>query len=195
MEYVTCNDNELLGLLTRSDEKAFAELYNRYWKRMLVRALARLNNQEDAEEIVNDTFIDLWKSRRNLHIRHSLATYLAAVVKYKIMARLVSDGRRVETDGEVCALQVADDATRQQLSFRELQSAIEAAVRTLPDKCQLVFRLSREEGLSDRQIARQLNLSQKTVEGHISNALKKLRISLGNFLGLLSSLGMLMVVL
>ncbi len=195
MEYVTCKDNDLLLLLSMSDEKAFSELYNRYWKRMLVRALARLGNQEDAEEVVNDTFADLWKSRKNLRIRHSLPTYLAAVVKYKIMARVVADDRRIKSVGEVNDLQVADDATQQQLSFRELQISIEMAVKALPDKCQLVFRLSREEGLSDRQIAHRLNLSQKTVEGHISSALKKLRTSLGHFIGLLSLLGLLLVFL
>ncbi len=185
VEFEKLDDRELLRRLSDNDEKALAALYDRYWKRMLVRALSRLECLEDAEEIVNDAFVDLWKSRKNLEIRNALPTYLSAIVKYKVLARLASAAKMPVPESELSLIHIPDDSTLQTLHFAELQAIIKTAINDLPEKCQLVFRLSREKGLSDHEIATELNLSQKTVEGHITNALRKLRTSLSHFLFLL----------
>ncbi|MCZ4224868.1 RNA polymerase sigma-70 factor [Pedobacter rhodius] len=178
------SDNELYSLLKQDNEEAFDRLYNRYWKKMLFKAVLKLQSEADAEEVVQDAFIDLWKSRHTTTIKNTFHTYLAAIIRYKIMAK-IADRKKVIHQGveDIYQLQVVDNSTQQWLSFTDLQAEIEASVAALPEKCQLVFRMSRESGLSDKQIADSLGLSQKTIEAHISKALKVLRTSIGQFLG------------
>ena len=173
------SDNELYALLAQDDEVAFNVLYQRYFKRMLYKALLKLQSDTDAEEIVQDTFVDIWKSRHRIQIKTSFHTYAAAIVRYKVMARMAANKKLLHTNMEdIQQLEVVDNATQQWLSFYDLRKEIEATVKQLPEKCQLVFRLSRESGMSDKQIAAELDISQKAVEGHISRALKSLRGSL-----------------
>lgn len=186
---LTHSDNELLALLKQDKEEAFTLLYNRYWKKMLHKALVKLQSATDAEEVVQDAFIDIWNSRHRITIQHSFATYMAAIVRYKVMAKMAANKKVIhQAAGDMQQLSVVDNSTQQWLNFEDLRSEIEAGVKALPEKCQLVFRLSREAGLSDKQIAEELDLSQKTVEAHISKALKSLRASLGQFLSILPSI-------
>jgi RNA polymerase sigma-70 factor (family 1) len=180
------SDNELYILLAQDNEAAFALLYKRYWKKMLYKAQQKLLAETDAEEIVQDTFVDIWNSRRRIEIQHTFHTYIAAIVRYKILAKRAANNRFVPaTDNNVYELRIVDDSTQQWLRFADLQEEIENVVKALPEKCQIVFRLSRESGLSDKQIAEKLDLSQKTVEGHITKALKSLRTSIGQLLGVM----------
>lgn len=141
--------------------------------------MIKLGNETDAEEIVQDTFLDIWKSRHRIQIRHTFHTYIAAVVRYKVMAKMAANQKLADhTFDDVNQLQISDNSTQQWLNFSDLRDEIEQTVKALPEKCQLVFRLSREAGMSDKQIAARLELSQKTVEAHLSKALKTLRTSL-----------------
>jgi RNA polymerase sigma-70 factor (family 1) len=185
--FSTFTDNELYLLLARDNEEAFTILYHRYWKRMLYKAVIKLQSDTDAEEVVQDAFTDIWKSRHRIKIQNSFHTYLAAIIRYKVMAKMASNKREI-TDyvGDVYKLHVEDKATEQWLGFNELRNEIEKSVKALPEKCQLVFRMSREAGMSDKEIAQNLNVSQKTVEAHISRALKVLRVSINQFLTILA---------
>lgn len=177
--YRDFSDQELYALLANNDEEAFTMLYQRYWKRMLYKAMLKLNSDTDAEEVVQDAFIDIWNSRHRIQIQHTFHTYIAAIVRYKIMAKMASYKKQVQHAAEdVYQLRVVDDATQEWLSFSDLQTEIELTVKALPEKCQLVFRMSREDGMSDKQIAAELEVSQKTVEAHISKALKTLRAAI-----------------
>lgn len=174
--YKNLNDNELYDCLTQDNEEALTILYNRYWKRMIYKAALKLDSDTDAEEVVQDTFMDIWNSRHRIKIQYSFQTYIAAIVKYKVMAKLAANKKiPYEATDNVYQLQVPDHSTQQWLQFSDLQTEIESVVQMLPEKCQIVFRMSREDGLSDRKIAEELNISQKTVEAHISKALKYLR--------------------
>lgn len=182
--YNTFTDNELYLLLAQDNEEAFTILYHRYWKRMLYKAAIKLQSNADAEEVVQDAFTDIWKSRHRIQIQNSFHTYIAAVIRYKVMAKMASNKRGTAED--VHALHVADNATEQWLSFNALRNEIERSVKALPEKCQLVFRMSRERGMSDKEIARDLNISPKTVEAHISRALKFLRVYINKSLSILA---------
>jgi RNA polymerase sigma-70 factor (ECF subfamily) len=180
--YTELSDNELYGLTVQDDHKAFTLLYDRYWKRMLYKALVKLQSDADAEEIVQDAFVDIWKSRHRIKIQHTFHTYIAAIVRYKIMAKMAANRKRLcDYLEDVQEMHVTDNSTEQWLGFNELRAEIENAVKALPQKCQLIFRMSREAGMCDRQISQDLDISQKTVEAHISRALKTLRISIHQF--------------
>jgi RNA polymerase sigma-70 factor (ECF subfamily) len=185
--YSTHTDEELLLQLQSGNEAAFTALYDRYWERLLARAVLRLQSTEDAKEVVQDVFIRLWNRRERLTIRNSFHTYIAAALKYEIIRKLNERERvRLEstelTDDGATILKVADDTTQNELDFQDLQQRLQASVKRLPEKCRLVFRLSREKGLSEKEIAETLQISPKTVQGHITHAIKDLRSALNSFL-------------
>jgi len=98
-----------------------------------------------------------------------------------VSKNLLIKKRKKEIELSLPHLQKADDSTREYLRFEDLQRELEAAVSALPDQCQLIFRLSREEGLSDKQIAQQLDLSVNTIRTQKHRALQKLKTSLNSF--------------
>src|SRR5699024_840842 len=120
--------------------------------------------------------------RGRLEIKHSFYTYIAAVLKYEIIRklaqrkklRLINKGFSEDPPHTV----LADNSTQELLNFNDLQQRLEASIGNLTEKCRLVFRLSREKGMSQKEIAASLNISPKTVEAHISSAIKKLRAAL-----------------
>ncbi|SFE84469.1 RNA polymerase sigma-70 factor, ECF subfamily [Chitinophaga sp. CF118] len=172
------SDEELLQILQqRRDAAAFTSLYERYWEKLVTLAYVRLQSTMDAQEVVQEVFLDIWKRSDTIQLRHSFHTYISAALKYKIITFLAK--RKNETDRQsMLNLPEADTSTEQWLSYQQLQDELESTVTALPEKCRLVFRLSRENGLSEKQIAQTLNISVKTVEAHISRALKTLRTSL-----------------
>jgi RNA polymerase sigma-70 factor (ECF subfamily) len=176
------SDEELILLIARDNAIAFKMLYNRYWKKMLVKAYAQLQSYTIAEEVVQDAFINLWKRRHTITLKYTFHTYIASVVRYEVMTQLAKKNKQPLYIDDLEIPAVADHSTQQWLDFDELRSQIESLVDTLPDKCRLVFKLSRDKGLSDKQIAESLTISPKTVEAHISKALKTLRLSLNNFI-------------
>lgn len=175
-QYTAYTDAHLLKLLKSGDEAAFNEIYQRYWKLLFSIAANKLIDLSYAEEIVQDVFADLWKRRESLSIEYSIKSYLAASVKYQIwslMARLQKEKRAQENFRIV---HISDSSlTMEELEARELFVRLQQKVATLPQKCQLVFELSRNQGLSNRQIAVKLEITEKAVESHITRALRHLR--------------------
>lgn len=186
--YSAITDAELLQLLKQDTEAdaAFTELYNRYWKRLLAQALHRLGDETEAEEVVQDVFMNLWKKRLTLEIKFTFHTYIASSVKYEILSRLARKKSKIEFEKKAAGLYDAGaDPISRQLDYESTRQQIEETVKELPEKCQLVFRLSREEGLSEKEIARQLAIAPKTVEAHLTKALKTIRKSFQLFYCLL----------
>jgi len=182
--YHSYNDEQLLLLIANDDEQAFHTLYDRHWKKLLVQALLKLGSPEEAEETVQTVFINLWRRRHTLQVRHTLVTYLASMLKYEIIAHLARQKKEQALKQRLIAgSPAADHSTLEWLDYEHLREDIERTIAALPEKCRLVFRLSREEGLSGKQIASSLEISPKTVEAHINKALKVLSASLRQLSG------------
>ncbi|WP_017257654.1 RNA polymerase sigma-70 factor [Pedobacter arcticus] len=174
--YSSLPDPVLLDLLKEDDEKAFQEIYTRYWKILLTKAGQKLSNTEEAEDILTDLFVSLWKRREKLPSIVCLKSYLHLALKYqviKIWARRHQDAQ-YQNFKTAQPQQVIQDS----ISLKELNLDLKNAILNLPEKCRVVFELSREDGMSQKQIASILGISQKTVEAHISKALKTLKSSL-----------------
>lgn len=183
--YKIFSDIELTASLKRGDQAAFTEIYNRYWGKLFSIAGHKLDRLEDAEEVVQGIFVSLWNRRLELVITTTLSAYLAVSTKYrviKVLNKKFHQKKYVDMLGKHTLL---DDSTQEWLEFMELKSRLEALVRDLPDKCQLVYRMSREQGFSQKEIAGKLDISEKTVEAHLGKAMKKIRSSLNGFLMLL----------
>jgi RNA polymerase sigma-70 factor (family 1) len=180
LKYPDCPDQDLLHLLKTGDGKAFTELYNRYWHKLLVVATNKIKDVEEAEEIVHDIFVALWNRRETLQITSDFGVYLAVSVKYRVM-KVLAKRYQQRNYAATAELSLSDNCTQEWLQFSELQSQLGKLIAALPEKCQLVYKLSRESGFTQKQIAQELHISEKTVEAHLTKALKTLRAGL-NFI-------------
>jgi RNA polymerase sigma-70 factor (family 1) len=172
-------DELLFDLLKDSNESAFTILYNRYWDRLLEVAFVKLQSQEDAEEAVQQVFIQIWNSRKQTVIKYSFRTYISAALKYTIYAKFAERKKRNAVQFQDSVIEtLADDSTRNWLQFSQVRAEIEILVAQLPEKCKMVYRLSREEGLTTKEISKSMSISEKTVEGHITKALKHIKSNL-----------------
>lgn len=175
MYHSTLTDNELVSLLKTGDELALSCIYLRYWDKLLAVATNRLDNQAEAEEIVQDIFINIWDRRKEIELRHSLGTYLAVAVKYRVI-NLMDKQHRQRLREESTLLNIAHSISPEELVLeKELMARLETCILQLPEKCRLVYRMSREDGKTYKQIAEALNISESTVEKHIIKALKGIR--------------------
>lgn len=180
--YSQKTDVELIALLRNDDEEAFTAIYHRYWRKLFVLAMNRIKNLEDAEEITQDIFTSLWKRRAELNLTSELASYLAVSVKYRVI-KVMDRYYKMQSYIESALIQEQlDDSTQEVLAFDELKAELIKYVQQLPEKCKLVFQLSREQGYSQKQIAQELGISEKTVEAHLGKAFKILRSKLAGFM-------------
>lgn len=176
-------DSELLKLMQQGDQKGFTEIFNRYWKVMLVVAANKTGDLDEAEEIVQDIFVSLWNRREQLQLTSSLKNYLTVSIKYKVIKALAKKKNHQKfADHSKRANDLLDNSTQEWLEFEELRHRLSGLVAELPEKCRLVYQLSRESGFSQKQIADRLGISEKTVEAHLGKALKTLRTGLNQFL-------------
>jgi RNA polymerase sigma-70 factor (family 1) len=176
----TYSDEQLLALLKESDQQAFEQIYSRYWKKLFALAHHKLKSRQDAEDIVHDIFASIWMRRSELHIQ-SLEAYLATAVKYKILEYFNKSIHQSLPAAEETLADMATVLPSDQLDHQFLSRLVEEKIHLLPEKCRFVFEQSRIAGKSNPEIARELNISRKTVEKHISNALRQLRLSLKEF--------------
>jgi len=179
-------DEELLLLLGTDSEQAFDELYDKYWKKLFIIAMHTLKDQEQAEEIVHDVLLKLWSLRATLKIEKSLDHYLAAAVKYHVLNYLAKQRRRFNLLVKV-NYQVepeSEETTANWLREKELMAELQMAVDRLPEKCRIVYVMSREQGMNTRQIAANLNIPVNTVESQLSKSLKHLKLHFRDKLGM-----------
>ncbi|TCD28717.1 RNA polymerase sigma-70 factor [Pedobacter psychrodurus] len=172
--YSTYGEDQLMALLRLGDELAFSQIYDRYWEKIFMLAANALDNIEEAEECVQDIFCSIWLRRDSISLNYSLYTYLAVAVKYRVINILDKRYRKRKKMAELRIEDLTVHAPSAEASIleKELMATLEKAIAKLPEKCRIVYRLSREEGKSRRQIAEDLNISEKTVNNHLTKALK-----------------------
>ena len=183
--YAALPDADLLAALRTDDEGSFTEIYQRYCYQLVTLAYRKLNSREAAEELVQDLFENLW-NRRASHEIAQLKHYLFAALRYRIINHIKAQQLRAGYElycrlTGVAAATTTDDA----LAYGELSAALLAGVRRLPAKTREVFQLSRLEQYSVAEISGRVNLSEKTVEYHLTKSLKLLRSYLRDFLVLI----------
>jgi RNA polymerase sigma-70 factor (ECF subfamily) len=182
MDYRLLADEALLKFLKISDELAFKELYLRYWKNLYYSALNKISSKEIAEDIVQTVFTDLWEKREK-HSIQNISAYLDTAVKYQVINYIKSAISRKAHHSTIGEKQKAEESnTDLLLLVQELNGAIDKAISRLPQKTQTIFRLSRLEQHSNKEISLIMDLSEKAVEYHISQSLKSLRFYLKDFM-------------
>ncbi|MDT3401619.1 RNA polymerase sigma-70 factor [Mucilaginibacter terrae] len=178
------NDNELAVMLRQGSNAAFEEIYRRYWDKLFNSAHKRLADFELCEEVVQDIFVKLWEKRELLSISTGLSNYLHTAVKYSVIDYY---RKRLTQDAFISvqlASPLADTSTEDNVILNDLKRYLETLIGQLPDKCRSVYQLSRAEHKTNKEIAAILNISEKTVEGHLTKALQALRFGMADYLPL-----------
>lgn len=177
------NMEELLYRIQfHDDQQAFKALYEQLVFRLYQFAFAFLKQRQAAEEIANDVFVKLWERRYTLDKIGDLKVYLYVAVKNAALNHL----RKKDVIGaDLDSLHVQhfhlEPDTENRLLTHELQQAIDDAIRQLPSKCRLIFKLVKQDELSYREVANILGLSTKTIDAQLTIAMKKLAGSLQSF--------------
>lgn len=176
------SESELLENFSNKDEQAFGEIYTRYWQRLYVFALSKLGDEATSEEVVQNVFIDVWMKRGTGQVEN-LSAYLYRAVKFKCIDQIRQRLVRSRYEELVIADNSDEDlSTEELLAFQELRSAITAGMEHLPEKTREIFRLNRLESLTIREVSLKLSIPERTVEHHISQALKIMRTYLRDFI-------------
>lgn len=179
--YSIYRDDELVALLQKDDQQAFKTIFDRYWGALFAQALKKLGNAQEAEDLVQQLFIEVWERRSRIQITRSLNHWLAAAVKFKVLTVYSSRYRRMHTSSEIDEELPADTPLPDSIiELQEMMATLEAMIEALPERPRMVFRMSRDLQLSNKEIAEQLDISEKTVENHMNRALGSLRKSLGD---------------
>ncbi|HWZ14654.1 MAG TPA: RNA polymerase sigma-70 factor [Mucilaginibacter sp.] len=177
------SDEELVSLLKQEKLVAFREIYKRYWKNLYGAAYKRLKSKELAEEIVQELFTNLWVKRQTIQIKTALAGYLFTAVSHYIIDHYRKELVKTRyTEALKIAYKETDHSTEETILLHDLTNTIESEINQLPDRCRSVYELSRKEYKSNKEIALHLGISEKTVENHLTKALKKLRIGLAHYM-------------
>lgn len=175
---------EVVQRLKSGDEAAFALIYNRYWDKLYVAALARLNDEFQAEEVVQQVFVRLWNKKSGIQIQ-DLSAYLAAMTRYGVYEYLARESK-IRQREKIWSLNAPETySTVAEIENKFLLTFIRELSNELPEKCRMVFVYNKLEDQSLADVAARMNISRKTAEAHLTKALRFIRLKLSNFLNLL----------
>ena len=180
MVYSTHTDTELAALLKEGDKPAFNEIYKRYNGLLLNHACKKLEDIEQAKDLVQETFIMLWNKRQQLVPTANLAGFLVVSLRNKIFDQMSHSKVAAKYLGSLQEfLNKGEAQTDHRLRQNQLWDIIHAEIMELPPKMREVFLMSRTSSMSHKEIASQLQISEETVKAQVKSALKILRKKLG----------------
>jgi len=174
--YKAFTDEQLVDLLKQGDLPAFNEIYCRYSGAMYRFAFSILKHEEECDDVLQNVFTWLWEHRQGLRIT-ALKAYLFAAIKFNLAGTIRLSNRRSEILAAAPLLQEASD--EDSLELKELIGLIRSFAAQLPDRARQIFELSRNQYLTNKEIAERLGISEKTVENQMNISLKKLKVHLG----------------
>lgn len=167
-------DHRLLQLIAQDDQAALQLIYKRYWAQLYDMAYRRLKDTQQAEDIVQDIFINIWKLRQSLQVEN-LGAYLRTAVRHRVL-NYVTRNKASESFYEPMALLLADSGSADELLLRkELMELLRLYIETLPTKRKQIFLLHLYTNLSTKEIAEKLSITQKTVQNQILNAIEGMK--------------------
>lgn len=174
--YNTYSDRELIAFLKEGDHAAFTEIFHRYNQLLYSHTYNKLRDEEESRDIVEDVFMKLWEKQANLEDTN-LAGYLFTLARNQIL-NLISHRKVVSayTDSLKTYLSQYSESTDHLVRRKQLKEIIDEEINALPPRMREIFLLSRKEYLSNKEIAKKLDLSEHTVADQIKKALRTLRL-------------------
>lgn len=171
------------------DQRQFEKLFRAHFEPLCRFARQYVPDRDAAQDICQKVFVHLWEKREEIDMERSVLAYLFTAVKNRCLNH-IRDHKKYRS--ELLDVECGDieiGITEDHFALSELQHRIDQALATLPPKSRLVFEMSRYQGLRYQDIAAELDISQKTVEAHMSKAIRTLRVELGDYLTVLLLLG------
>jgi len=163
----------LAELISKSDKEAFNTLFGLLWDPMYTYAISIIMDTAIAKDLVQEVWIDYWQRREYVEVQN-IKSYLYKAIRYRCYNNLrnsMFNKIQLETANSIT---VNPDVELEE-NVIALETKIYQSIQALPERCQEIFRLSRVNFMSNKEIANQLNISQRSVENQISLALSKLR--------------------
>lgn len=176
-------------LVADGDREAFRMLYDLYRDKLYFYALRLTESRQLAEDVLQDVFVKIWLDRERMREIRSLEAWLFTLARNRIIngfRRLSMEHSILEKIGK--NLPGSDDSTTQALDYNEIRRVWQTAIEQLPPQQKIVYRLRREQGLKNDEIALQLNISPLTAKKHFSQASRALRSLVEKQMGLTVSL-------
>lgn len=172
-------DQELLSLVRKGDQKAFTEIFDRYWTPLFAQACKGIKEADEAADLVQEVFVYFWNKRQIVDVRGELLSYLSQAVRYRFLDMLDKKKVRLNYLNSLRVFMEEGRAiTDEHLREKELLRIIDELVEQLPPKQKQAYVMSRKSNMSTAEIAKALNVSEKTVQNQISLALKDLKLKL-----------------
>lgn len=173
-------EQQWLAALRRGDERALRVIFDRHYPLLLNDIYRLIPDEDTCKDLAQEVLVELWRKRAELDIHTSLRAYLRRAAVNRALNYIKTSKKIVLEEPEERYFEADDTARQVQLKDRQenLEEALAEAIARLPEKCRLVFTLSRFENLSHREIAEQLGISVKTIENQITKAMRLLREAL-----------------
>lgn len=168
-------NSDLSAVWSAGEERAFATIYDTYWSQLLAIAYRLTQDKAQSEEIVQEVFVSLWRRRHEVEVG-SVEAYLATAVKFSTFKMMQRTRRQRELQAAFAPADLYEE--EQLIEAKFLKEYLDGVVEELPERCRLVFRMSRDKCMSHKEISAELAISPKAVEAQISKALKVLKLSL-----------------
>jgi RNA polymerase sigma-70 factor, ECF subfamily len=183
-------EEDIIKELINGNHKAFEKVFNAYFKKLYVYSKEYVVDGEAARELVQEAFIKLWETKSQLRPDTNVSAYLYTMVRNSsinflrqtIVRKKYAEYSQFRYQQYLLNYYALIDDSSEMLIYNELENKIHDIIEHLPEKCRKVFELSRFQELKHKEIANQLNISVKTVENHISEALKRIHVQLADYL-------------
>ena len=178
-EVNTQSDKELLRAMSSGEQAAFTVLFNRHWKSLFSFVHKLTQDESETKDILQDVFVYIWSNRDKLYANESFLPYLNTVAYSNVM--MAFRRNKIKLQGADTLLQMVERSMESddRLLYAEAKQSVDHALEKMPFNMRQCFRLSRYEDKSIREIAAELRLSEQTVKNNISEALRRLRLSIG----------------
>jgi RNA polymerase sigma-70 factor (ECF subfamily) len=164
------------------NSKAYEHFFSENYNALCRFAYNYLKDRDEAEEMVQSTFVSIWQKRKDINLDFSLKSYFYSSVKNSCLNLFKHQKSREKYAEDIKAEDDKYYSTESEIYENELKTAIGKALQKLPKQQQAVFKLSRFDGKKYQEIAEQLNISAKTVENHMGKAIKYMRTELQDYL-------------
>lgn len=173
IKFINISDEGIFNKVKKDDEQAFKEIYKRYWSKLFIYAFNIIKNNDSCEDIVQVIFTDLWIRRKKLEIEN-LSAYLYKSTRFQIANHLRNKKPNIPHE-EAFSQFLSDYTPADELEFKNLDHKLRSLIDNLPEQRKKIFLSSREENLTNQEIADKYGISVQTVKNQISSALKYLR--------------------
>ena len=172
------SDDKIIEGIIKSDAEAYRMLFRRYYVVVLNFIRKLIKDQESSEDIAQNIFLKIWRGRHCLDSKRSIKGLLFAMAKNESFNYLKACRRIADRKVDLCDEVIDNCSATDKIDALELDRNIVRSLNRMPEQRRRVFIMSRYHNLPNEEIAKTLNLSRRTIEGHISEALKDLRKSM-----------------